>query len=442
MPQCRFFGPRNKIWQKSGKFFPKRKWQLRLSKNAIFPFMHCSSKNHVPGPFPHHSVLEGVVGHHRQAEEIYTFLHMAKVGCTQQLSVPGLLVTGPPGTGKMTLLKKATEVLGGHFLELDPLDYMPSFSGSVPKRVEDAVAEFCNQLTSLNSTQWLGVIAFRGIDRLAQAGEAGRLLQTSLASLSRRNVMSVAWRGKLVPISPLCQVSFAATSSLPDIKSGRPMGFQLSNEPGTPQPVELPSNEIPPPTRADLLRYGYNNNLLDAFKIPIHLQNLSAEELTAMAQLPGSPMKAVQLARITFKMLLHFEPAALLAMGAKAASLGRNAHSLEEISLEMLRLAAFYRKNVAPAAEPVVHVITAATVLHGTQPITKPLSAVPEVQPIEENPPEADEESESSGSDGLHVPSSELAPGIYVHRPPRGSSQQMEAHLARIEDLARWTRKY
>lgn len=368
-----------------------------------------------PAPMPMRQVFPGFIGTPLTAHNLRTFLSIIRHGPVLGSPTPGLFITGPAGTGKATLLQSAVTEWGVPVVELDPLDYLPALGGAVPRRMEDAVTEFCSQVTEVSPDRWLGIILLRNIDRLARAGEVGTLLQANLASLVKRRSLSVPHHGRMIPVNPATQITFALTSSLPDLQPGRLMGF--GSDPGAsckPGP-DIGTGDT------ELRNYGFSASLLDAFKLRLHLPPLDVDALREILRLPGNGAMIKRFAKDCLDIALEFSPCAEAAIARRAVDFGRNGHSLETIHYEILRNISEHRQTVFPD-RAVRIVVRRETVESGAAPEMK---ATGHLKPgiLQGNVP-----AESAANAGQP----------FLRRPGRGSGSPADVRLATRSDLNRW----
>jgi len=344
---------------------------------------------------------------------VRTFLTIAQRSPQIGHPSPSFLATGPAGCGKAALFHVVAAELGVPVVELDPLDYLPALGGAVPRRIDDAVSEFCGELPDLDPKRWLGIILMRGIERLARAGEVGALLQANLASLIRRENFRTFHNGQMVEVNPASQITFVFTSSLPDFTTSRHMGF---NGHDSQQTISIGNEK---PTDEALAGYGFTHTFLDAVKLKIHLPALTRETLGEVMRGPDFAARAMRFAETALGIKLDFTRCALDEIASQALALGRNSHSLETVIYRIIENVAI-QKELHFADIDTKITVDAATVKGG------PAAAI--VSCRIPPPPELS-----------HGTSTSVASSRTLRRTARGSGSSPETRLANASDLKRWT---
>lgn len=347
---------------------------------------------------------------------IRTWLSIAAHGPQIGISTPNFLVTGPAGCGKSFAFQLAAEEFGVPVVELDPLDYLPALGGAVPRRVEDAVSDFCMQMGKPVGRGWLGIILMRGIDRLACAGEVGQLLQANLASLMRRSHCRVHLGGKMMDLNPSSQITFVLTSSLPGFRVAGKLGFS-----GGEAACTTAGNE--PPGASTLHAYGFSNALLDECKIRVHLPAMDHEALGIVLAGQRFTSRALRFCENCLGIRLILTACARTALVEQALALGRNAHSLESVMFSVIDHVCAARERDLPG-QPVSVTVDRTTVSGGPPSLIEPWEGVPEL--LQGSLP-------SVRSDERRTLPTILA------RPGRSAGVPGEIRLANSADLARWT---
>jgi hypothetical protein len=352
---------------------------------------------------------------------VRTYFVMASRLAPHRHGVPGCFLTGPPGCGKARLVQSVALEMGVPVVELDPVDYLPALGGAVPRRMEDAVAEFCNQLPAVPQNQWLGVILLRNIDRLARAGDVGSLLQANLASLIRRRSFTSYHSGQLVTLNPSSQISFILTSSLPELQPTRGLGFAESAQ-GASELLTIESA----PTEAQLVNYGFAPTLLDAFSVRHHLPRLSEDQLTLLLTRSDSELTMpITLASEALGIRFDFSGEAISSMSQEAYARGRNGHSVNSLLYELLPIIVQARDD--HGFSPQKTCLARIESYHAT-PSGPVITARFESMP-------ARRRSEISGLAGKPV----LHPGaVTLRRAKRGAASPTEARMARESDIKPW----
>ncbi len=348
-------------------------------------------------------------------QNVRAWLSIAARGPLLQMATPGFLVTGPPGCGKATVVHAAAAEHGVPVVELDPLDYLPALGGAVPRRIEDAVSEFCSHLEFMATDRWYGIILMRGIDRLARAGEVGSLLQANLASLMRRTSCRTYFHGQMVEVNPATQISFVLTSSLPEFSPARDLGFHDLGH-----AVAVTANPSQAPDDDALHSYGFSRTLLDACKLKFHLPTHDHQTLRDVMRGSGFVARAIRFSEDCLRIRLDFTECALHEMAAHALRLGRNAHSLESVVYGVIEHVNVEREKAAPNSEVRVKV-DRGTVQGGSLAGITPCK-LPPAPPI--------------GPAGSPTKS----PGVTFRRCGRGAGSSSETRIANARDLARWMR--
>jgi len=344
---------------------------------------------------------------------VRTFLSIAERSSQLGHPTPSFLATGPAGCGKAALFHIAAAEFGVPVVELDPLDYLPALGGAVPRRIDDAVSEFCGELQEIDPKRWLGIILMRGIERLARAGEVGALLQANLASLIRRESFRTFHHGQMVDVNPASQITFVFTSSLPDFTTSRQMGF---NGDVVPRTISLGNEK---PTDESLSAYGFTHTFLDAVKLKIHLPALTRETLGEVMRGPDFAARAMRFAETCLGIKLEFTQCALDEIANQALSLGRNAHSMESVIYDIIRNVAFQREQCY-SNTGVKITVNADTVRGGSAAAIEQCSITPSTVPATNL-------------------TTKTAGTRTIRRTARGPGSSPETRLANAADLRRWT---
>ncbi len=362
---------------------------------------------------PSSSPIRKFAGPSEAYQMVRTFLNIAQRSPQIGHPSPSFFTTGPAGCGKAALFHVLAAELGVPVVELDPLDYLPALGGAVPRRIDDAVSEFCGELQEIDPKRWLGIILMRGIDRLARAGEVGALLQANLASLLRRESFRTFHQGQMVEVNPASQITFVFTSSLPDFTTNRQMGFMGQDGPQT---ISIGHEK---PTDEALVTYGFTHTFLDAVKLKIHLPALTRETLGEVMRGPDFATRAIRFAQTALGIKLEFTPCALEEIASQALDLGRNAHSLENVTYQIIQNVALQRQQTFPGIDTKI-TVNAATVKGGAAAAIEPCH----IPPLPE----------LSRSTSTPVPSTRT-----LRRTARGAGSSPETRLANANDLKRWT---
>jgi hypothetical protein len=347
---------------------------------------------------------------------IRTWLSIAAHGPDIRMPTPNFLITGPAGCGKSFAFRLAAEEFGVPVVELDPLDYLPALGGAVPRRVEEAISEFCMALGKPIGRGWLGIILMRGIDRLARAGEVGQLLQANLASLMRRSHCRVHLGGRMLDLDPSTQITFVLTSSLPGFRVAGKLGFT-----GGEAACTVDGSASPEPSA--LHAYGFSNTLLDECKLHVHLPSMDRKSLGIVLAGKDFTSRALRFCESCLGIRLVLNPSARSAIVDQALALGRNAHSLESVIFSVIDHVCAARERDYPG-QPVSVTVDRSTVSGGPPIHVEPWDCVP--APIDGHFPSA-------------LAGAPLTLPTILTRPGRSIGSPGEIRLANTADLARWT---
>jgi len=250
-----------------------------------------------------------------------------------------IMLIGPTGTGKTTILKHATKIIGMPFIETDATQY--TSTGYYGKDVDDMLQGLYNYTKGNAALTELGIIFIDEIDKIAAARNEGRDVRGEAVQEELLKILE----GREIETSP-CEKKMRGSITIDTkhilfVLSGAFEGMEYDRKQsigfGNQEEDERKGSRL----YQALVNFGFMPQFLARVPCLATLEELSEEHMQGILTLDGSDIRIGKVNEFAgYDIALEFEDSGIAALAKKAHAKGIGGrgikHTLDEVFSDFL----------------------------------------------------------------------------------------------------------